>query len=223
MSWQLANEPRPGPDGPEAESNLPVFNRWIDETASFIHGLDTNHLVSTGSEGTIGFAFQAEPYVQAHQFKSIDYVTCHVWPKNWGWFDPLKFEETLPSSESKALAYIQEHCLLARRLGKPLVMEEFGLARDSAACLPGSPTTARDRYFAKSIFRRLRLGSCRIFAGGNELLDVGRRGESHASGLYLAARGFRSLAIRRRSHKATTLSFTLIQPRFASSVSMRTR
>jgi mannan endo-1,4-beta-mannosidase len=149
MSWQLANEPRPGPDGPEAQSNLPVFNRWIDGTASYIHGLDTNHLVSTGSEGTIGFAWADTPYVQAHRFKSIDYVTCHVWPKNWGWFDPLKFEETLPSSEAKALNYIQEHCRLARQMGKPLVMEEFGLARDSAACLPGSPTTARDRYFTK--------------------------------------------------------------------------
>ena len=149
MSWQLANEPRPGPDGPAADSNLPVFNRWIDETASFIHGLDTNHLVSTGSEGTIGFAFRAGPYVQAHSFKSIDYVTCHVWPKNWGWFDPMKFDETLPSSQEKAVKYIQEHCRMAREMGKPLVMEEFGLARDSAACLPGSPTTARDRYFTK--------------------------------------------------------------------------
>jgi mannan endo-1,4-beta-mannosidase len=149
MSWQLANEPRPGPDGPEARSNLPAFNRWIDETASYIHGLDTNHLVSTGSEGTIGFEWAGEPYVQAHRFKSIDYVTCHVWPKNWGWFDPLKFEETLPTSETRAMHYIQEHCMLARQLGKPLVMEEFGLARDSAACLPGSPTTARDRYFLK--------------------------------------------------------------------------
>ncbi|MBP1646735.1 MAG: mannanase [Bacteroidetes bacterium] len=149
MSWQLANEPRPGPDGPETQANLPTFNRWIDETASYIHSLDTNHLVSTGSEGTIGFAWAEEPYVQAHQFRSIDYVTCHVWPKNWGWFDPLKFEETLPSSEEKALEYIRKHCLLAREMGKPLVMEEFGLARDSAACAPGSPTTARDRYFAK--------------------------------------------------------------------------
>jgi len=148
MSWQLANEPRPGPDGPEAQSNLPTFNRWIDETATYIHLLDTNHLVSTGSEGTIGFAWTAEPYLQAHQFKAVDYVTCHVWPKNWGWFDPLKFEETLPSSEAKAMNYIQQHCLLARQLGKPLVMEEFGLARDSARCRPGSPVTARDRYFS---------------------------------------------------------------------------
>jgi mannan endo-1,4-beta-mannosidase len=162
MSWQLANEPRPGPDGPDAQNNLPTFNRWVDETAAYLHSLDTNHLVSTGSEGTIGFAWAAEPFIQAHQFKSIDYLTFHLWPKNWGWFDPLKFEETLPSSEFKALNYIRQHCLIARQLGKPIVMEEFGLARDSAACLPGSPTTARDRYFTtifSAVYDSARAGS----------------------------------------------------------------
>ncbi len=149
MSWQLANEPRPGPDNPETRARLPFFYRWMDETARYIHSLDTNHLVSSGSEGTVALAWEAEPFVQSHQFKSIDYLTFHVWPKNWSWFDPLKFEETLPSSEEKALNYIQQHCLLARQMGKPIVLEEFGLARDSAACAPGSPATARNRYYTK--------------------------------------------------------------------------
>jgi mannan endo-1,4-beta-mannosidase len=162
MSWQLANEPRPGPDGPETDTTLPLFYRWVDETAAYIHSLDTNHLVSSGSEGAIGFAWRSELFAKAHESKHIDYLTCHVWPKNWGWFDPVKFEETLPSSTTRALGYIREHIEVARRLGKPIVMEEFGLARDGAACLPGSPATARDRYFStlfSTVYDSARAGS----------------------------------------------------------------
>ena len=149
MAWQLANEPRPGTSGPDGERNLPEFNRWIDQTAQYIHSLDTNHLVSTGSEGTVGFRWSDEYFLNAHDFKSIDYLTFHLWPKNWGWFDPRRIDETLPSTEEKAVNYIAKHLGFARRLGKPIVMEEFGMARDSAKCKPGTPTMARDRYFAR--------------------------------------------------------------------------
>ena len=149
MAWQLANEPRPGTNGLEGERNLPEFNHWIDQTAQYIHSLDTNHLVSTGSEGTVGFRWSDEYFLNAHNFASVDYLTFHLWPKNWGWFDPKRFEETLPSSEVKALEYIDKHLAFARQLRKPIVMEEFGMARDSAKCKPGTPTTARDRYYAR--------------------------------------------------------------------------
>jgi mannan endo-1,4-beta-mannosidase len=191
MSWELANEPRPGPDGPDGENNLPAFDRWIDETASYIHSLDRNHLVTTGSEGAIAFAWAAGPYLQAHHFKAVDYVTCHVWPKNWGWFDPLRFDETLPSSEAKAISYIQQHCLLARQLGKPLVMEEFGLARDSGGCLPGSPATARDEYFTRilaMVYDSARAGS--PLAGTNFWAWGGEGKAQHPDYLWRPGDGF---------------------------------
>jgi mannan endo-1,4-beta-mannosidase len=148
MSWQLANEPRPGTDS-EGSVNLPYFYKWIDETAGYIRGLDTNHLISSGNEGLAGSLQSEECYLTAHASKNIDYITIHVWPLNWGWFNPKKFEETLPSSQEKAIAYIGQHIQYARRLGKPLVMEEFGIGRDTGAFAPGTPTTARDRYFTK--------------------------------------------------------------------------
>jgi mannan endo-1,4-beta-mannosidase len=148
MSWQLANEPRPGTDS-EGSVNLPYFYTWIDETAGYIRSLDTNHLISSGNEGLAGSLQNVECYVTAHKSKNIDYCTIHVWPLNWGWFDPKKFEETLPGSQEKAIAYIGQHLQYARQLQKPLVMEEFGLGRDTGAFAPGTPTTARDRYFTK--------------------------------------------------------------------------
>lgn len=149
MTWELANEPRPGTDGPDGEQNLEAFYRWIDETARYIHGLDANHLVTTGSEGAVAFRWRTDVFLKAHQPVSIDYLTFHLWPKNWGWFDPLRHDSTVAAAETKALGYMADHIKVAETLNKPLVLEEFGLARDNAGCRPGSPVTARNRYFAK--------------------------------------------------------------------------
>ncbi len=168
MSWQLANEPRPGTSGPEGEKNLEALYGWVDQTSAFIHSLDTNHLVSTGSEGAVGFRWSSEYCIKMHQSKHVDYVTFHVWPLNWSWFDPAKFEETLPKTEQNALEYIRTHLELARQLNKPIVMEEFGLGRDGGLCAPGSPTTARDRYYSKIfavLYDSARSGAA--FAGSN--------------------------------------------------------
>jgi mannan endo-1,4-beta-mannosidase len=147
MAWQLANEPRPGRAAASSEANLPDFYNWIDQTALFIHSLDTNHLVSSGSEGTIGTLQSSEFFLKSHRSPHIDYLTFHLWPMNWGWFDPKRVDETLPVTETKALDYIASHLSLARQLNKPIVMEEFGLDRDGGSILPGSPVTIRDRYF----------------------------------------------------------------------------
>jgi mannan endo-1,4-beta-mannosidase len=149
MSWQLANEPRPGTNGPEGEMNLDVFYRWMNRTAEYIHMLDTNHLVSSGSEGAVGFRWSNEVFLRSHESKYIDYLTFHLWPKNWGWFDPMNIDKTLQPSEEKAVEYIGSHLAMARQLRKPVVLEEFGFPRDSARCTPGTPTTARDRYYAR--------------------------------------------------------------------------
>jgi mannan endo-1,4-beta-mannosidase len=149
MAWQLVNEPRPGRDGDPGKNNLPVFYQWVEETAELIHQLDTNHLVSAGSEGIVGTLQSEEYYKRAYATPGIDYLNLHLWPLNWGWFKPQQWEETLPQTELNALAYITRHFPLARALGKPIVMDEFGLGRDGGEILPGTPTRARDRYYAR--------------------------------------------------------------------------
>lgn len=143
MAWQLANEPRPWGSPEEVE----YYYKWIDSTASFIHSIDPNHLVTTGNEGTWGSLESEEYYLKAHDSKYIDYLTFHLWPKNWGWFDAKKIEETYPSTELKAVEYINKHIELARRLLKPITLEEFGIPRDFEAYSPVSPATAREKYF----------------------------------------------------------------------------
>jgi len=168
MAWQLANEPRPGRGWKADDPRLFGFYRWVDSTAHYIHLLDTNHLVSTGSEGTVGMDMSEQYFLEAHRSQYVDYLTLHLWPKNWGWFDPDKIRETLGPSEQKAGAYLAEHIRMARQLGKPIVMEEFGMSRDSANCDAGGPSTARDHYFGvilKMVYDSARAGS--PMAGSN--------------------------------------------------------
>ena len=148
MAWQLANEPRPGVHGLRGEQNLPAFFAWLEDTAAFIHEIDPHHLVSTGSEGTEGCLGSDAHFLTAHRPRSIDYLTFHLWPYNWRWFDPLRADAPLPATREQSRAYVRRHCALARVLGKPLVLEEFGLPRDRGAVGGGSPTTARDGFFS---------------------------------------------------------------------------
>lgn len=133
FAWELANEPRYYPQS------------WIVDTARFIKSLDPNHLVTTGSEGEVGGDFDT-----THRSEDIDYATLHIWPQNWGWFDPQR-PETYDHAERTAMAYLRRHVEQARSLGKPLVLEEFGLARDRDAdhdiYSSAAGITHRDRFF----------------------------------------------------------------------------
>ncbi len=130
FSWELANEPRSYPAA------------WIDTTAAYIKSLDMKHLVTCGSEGDMGGDF-----IETHNGSQIDYATCHIWPQNWGWYNPAN-PATYATARQNTLAYLASHADRARNtLGKPLVLEEFGLARDGGSYDPDSPTTYRDAFF----------------------------------------------------------------------------
>ena len=149
MSWQLANEPRPGTNDPATEEHLPAFYAWMDETARFIKQHAPRQLVSTGNEGTIGCIGKAEAFLKAHQSPAVDYATMHLWVKNWGWLKELHLGPQYEEAAGRAVRYIEEHIALAGQLDKPLVLEEFGIDRDNQSTDPDSPTAMRDDYYEK--------------------------------------------------------------------------
>jgi len=153
MSWQLANEPRPGSDQ-DGRSNFEAYRHWIDDTAGFIHGLAPKQLVSTGSEGEMGSLRDMELYVQAHDTPNVDYLTFHLWPSNWSWIDHEDPAARLESGLATSLDYIDRHIDVAAKLGKPIVLSEFGLNRDQGAFDPASGVQARDRFY-QTIYARL--------------------------------------------------------------------
>lgn len=146
FAWELANEPRLYPQG------------WIDDTAVFIKSLDSNHLVTTGSEGEVG-----GPFEPTHRGEHVDYATLHIWPQNWGWFDP-EAPESYEYAEGEALKYLRDHVEKALALGKPLVLEEFGVARDwsetSGIYELDAGVTLRDRFF-QAMFREVEASTSR--------------------------------------------------------------
>ena len=148
MAWELANEPRAG-SLDNGFANLDNYYKWIDETAKYIHSIDPNHLVTTGSEGVIGSLLREDVFLKAHESKYIDYLTFHLWAKNWNWFDAKKIDETYAAAEKNAVEYFNQHMILSRKLNKPITLEEFGLPRDNENYNAESPTSARDKYYEK--------------------------------------------------------------------------
>lgn len=147
MSWQLANEPRPGGSDAVALKQMSAYLAWIGATARLIKSIDPNHLVSTGSEGTQGCIGRDDCVVHAHEFPEVDYVTAHIWPQNWSWADPKDLAGTWPTVEAKTLEYIAAQTAIAKRLGKPLIIEEFGFPRDGGSFDPAAATTFKDRFY----------------------------------------------------------------------------
>ena len=147
MAWELANEPFPVHSGKEATV-------WINNSCTKIKDADHNHMVAIGNIG-----IQESNYNDSIVLDCIDYGTFHVWPQNSGWYDPKRDNETYQAAVEKATAYIRNtvegtHQLLkelekktGKTKDKPLVLEEFGLARDKENFFPENSTYYKDRFY----------------------------------------------------------------------------
>ena len=166
FSWELANEPRcyEPPGGQDAQT---VITNWIHWTAAFIKAIDPNHMVAAGSEGFLNVSgssnwwerpeYSGTDFLLNHQSANIDYTTTHIWPANWSWYpDGPKNDPSIHNMEdlyNRCTQFLIDHINAAQALGKPLVLEEFGLLRDNdhdANGLPGGATTTeRDELFRR--------------------------------------------------------------------------
>ncbi len=144
FSWQICNEPR---CFSASDSVRTVFVDWLWKTASQIKALDPNHMVSTGSEGKWGCEGDVEMFEKIHSCPDIDYLTIHIWPYNWGWIRQGHEVEDVWAAIDSTADYIDMHVEIARRLGKPVVVEEFGFPRDGFLFAKGTPTLGRDAYY----------------------------------------------------------------------------
>lgn len=180
-SWQIANEPR--------AFSLDVadeFAEWIHTSAQLIKQLDPNHRVSTGSEGIWGCEMSAELCQRIHAYPEVDYITCHIWPYNWGWLDADHMDQTIDSAILKTRDYIRQHLRIAEALHKPLVIEEFGFPRDvpmwtDSVCRP-TTDRYREQYY-RAVFDAVRqsaqeggwLIGCNFWGWGGEAVPRHRQ------------------------------------------------
>ena len=150
MSWQVANEPRVLMT-PEHET---AFASWLNETVDLLESLDATHLVSTGAEGKASYLQDIDMYERLHSNKNIDYLTMHMWPKNWNWYDINNEVQTTLESIEKANAYMNEHIAVAQKLNKPIVMSEFGFPREKESLDPAASIENRNTFY-NAIFERI--------------------------------------------------------------------
>ncbi|KAL3469338.1 glycoside hydrolase superfamily [Aspergillus californicus] len=128
MAWELANEPRCGADGvrnlPRSEDGCTpeLLTSWIDEMSTYIKKLDRNHLVTWGGEG--GFNYDSDDWAyngsdggdfeEELRLKNIDFGVFHSYPDWW--------TKTVAWTDQ----WIVDHAKVARKVGKPVVHEEYG-------------------------------------------------------------------------------------------------
>lgn len=149
MSWQVGNEPRAFSD----EGKL-GFTKWLKEATALIRSLDKNHLISTGNEGFMGCENDMSLFESINTDENVDYITIHIWPKNWSWIDITKVPASVDTAIVKTNNYIEDHLVVAKKLGKPIVIEEFGYPRDNHKYTLDDSVTARDKYYA-NIFKHI--------------------------------------------------------------------
>ncbi|HRH42681.1 MAG TPA: cellulase family glycosylhydrolase [Pyrinomonadaceae bacterium] len=143
MAWELANEPRP-----MRPTSNETYKKWIADVSAMIKAKDKNHLVTLGHEGLMGTE-NMPLFEEIHRDTNVDYLTIHVWAKNWGWFKDDKIAEGYSNVVEKATNYVNEHLAVAKKLNKPLVIEEFGLPRNGQSFDIHSSTSFRDDYYSK--------------------------------------------------------------------------
>lgn len=149
MAWQIANEPRP-----MRPAAIEGYKKFIKQTAVLIKSLDKNHLLSIGTEGYIGTE-NAQVFEEIHSNPKIDYLTIHIWPKNWAWYNGIIDQQKTDTIIKTSMNYINFHEEISLKLNKPLVIEEFGMPRDGHSFSPESSTQFRDQYYKSILDKRL--------------------------------------------------------------------
>jgi mannan endo-1,4-beta-mannosidase len=149
MSWQLSNEPRVF-----ASDNYQAFKSWVDISVALIERLAPNQLISTGNEGAAGSLNSVEVYQKLHDNAAIDYLTMHIWPKNWGWYSKEDQVGSTRIAINKAKQYMSDHLVVAKQLNRPIVLSEFGFPRHLESLSPLNSTLHRDTFFTE-IFQQV--------------------------------------------------------------------
>lgn len=175
FAWELGNEPRCKGTGPGSPGwTTATIPTWADEMARYIKSLDPNHMVSVGDEGFLNgggehWAYKANDGVDHEAITAVpdvDFGTFHMYPEDWG------------TGLDWGKRWIVDHERVARRLGKPTVLEEYGVKvqRDDLGNITGGLHNRLSYYTSwnSTVFKR----------GGNAAMAWMLAGIEAAGGVY---------------------------------------
>lgn len=125
FGWELANEPRcrnASAFDRDSGWNHDTLTRWALEMSSYVKSLAPNHLVSVGDEGFLNqggehWTYRGQDCVDHRALTAlpdVDFGTFHFYPDHWA----------MPASSEER--WITDHLRIARELGKPTILEEYG-------------------------------------------------------------------------------------------------
>jgi mannan endo-1,4-beta-mannosidase len=133
MTWELANEPRS-----RSDKTGQRLLTWVTQASAYCKRLAPRQLVATGDEGFYGDAsnpdypysdYEGDHWQQYLALPTIDYGTVHLYPQGWG-ENPSSSPGTDPVSWGTT--WITRHLSDGAALGKPVVVEEYGLSISAA-------------------------------------------------------------------------------------------
>jgi mannan endo-1,4-beta-mannosidase len=132
FAWELGNEPRCGADG---KRNLPrsanctsdTITTWAKDISRYIKSLDSNHMVTVGTEGFFNgvsddWAYNGTDGVDSEtllKLDNVDFGTFHLYPDWWS--------KTVEWATNFTIA----HTNLQHKLHKPVISEEYGWLLDA--------------------------------------------------------------------------------------------
>lgn len=118
FAWELANETRN-----ESDPSSKTLAAWTQEMAAYWKTLDPNHMVATGLEGSRahdGTHHSGADFEIVQSVPAIDFACFHLYP----------VKSHLRYSLKAVQASIRDYVRTAHdRMGKPVVMEEFGVEK----------------------------------------------------------------------------------------------
>ncbi|RYZ07032.1 MAG: glycoside hydrolase [Myxococcales bacterium] len=126
LAWELANEPRCKSGSAfdrDGGWNGSTITTWAREMSGYVKSLAPSQLVSVGDEGFLATGGEHWAYRQNDgvdhaaltALPDVDFGTFHLYPQDWG--TPPGFGER----------WIADHLEVARQLGKPTLLEEYGV------------------------------------------------------------------------------------------------
>lgn len=161
LAWQLANEPRCDGSNPTAYPRSPsctpdgTILPWIREMAPYVKSIDPRHLLAVGDEG-----FLCSPHatyytgncsegdsVKYAEVPGIDLMSFHDYPMSWNQCPNVR------ACVAWGNAWIETHIMAADSIGKPAVLDEFGLVSGQVPVTPAEQAFAY-RTWTRTIYHR---------------------------------------------------------------------
>lgn len=148
FAWELMNEARCAgdtlPSGPDCVPGSETLTTWYQLQSDYVRSLDPYHMITTGGEGQFywaqppeywydgtlvsDFNFNGEAgedFEASLALPNIDFGTYHMYPQTW--YPELDYPGSNFSVEEWGLGWIEAHANTAAYVGKPLLIEEFGV------------------------------------------------------------------------------------------------